>query len=90
VWTYDSIEDRTVDGRPLKWLALGDEYPRACLVGSVGSGVTGADVRRVLARVIGWRGAPTRLRSDNGSEFSFKWHSLAPGRLILRLDQPGR
>jgi putative transposase len=26
-------------------------------------------VRRVLARVMKWRGAPTRIRSDNGSEF---------------------
>ena len=31
--------------------------------------LTGAEVRRVLARVVGRRGAPTRIRSDNGSEF---------------------
>src|SRR5260370_28994070 len=31
--------------------------------------MTGAEVRRQLGRVVGWRGAPTRLRSDNGSEF---------------------
>ena len=31
--------------------------------------MTGADVRRVVARVIGRRGAPARIRSDNGSEF---------------------
>jgi Transposase and inactivated derivatives len=35
----------------------------------VGNTLTGSDVRRVLARVVGRRGAPTRLRSDNGSEF---------------------
>ena len=33
------------------------------------SSITGADVRRIVARVIGRRGAPTRIRSDNGSEF---------------------
>src|SRR5207248_8735501 len=31
--------------------------------------MTGADVRRIVARVIGRRGAPTRIRSDHGSEF---------------------
>lgn len=69
IWTYDFIADRTVDGRPLKWLTLVDEYTRECLTLYVAYSVVGADVRRVLARVIGRRGAPTRLRSDNGSEF---------------------
>jgi putative transposase len=69
VWTCDFIVDRTSDGRILKWLSLVDEYTRECLALHVGSTLTGADVRRVLARVIGRRGAPTRIRSDNGSEF---------------------
>ena len=69
VWTYDFIADRTADGTPLKWLSLVDEYTRECLLLYVGTSVTGADVRRLLARVIGRRGAPTRIRSDNGSEF---------------------
>jgi putative transposase len=69
VWTYDFILDRTVDGRSLKWLSLVDEYTRECLALFVAESVTGPDVRRVLARVIGRRGTPTRLRSDNGSEF---------------------
>jgi putative transposase len=69
VWTYDFIVDRTVGGGVLKWLTLVDEYTRECLTLHVARTVTGADVRRVLARVIGRRGAPTRLRSDNGAEF---------------------
>jgi putative transposase len=69
VWTCDFIHDRTADGRPLKWLTLVDEYTRECLVLHAAASLTGADVRRIVARVIGRRGAPTRIRSDNGSEF---------------------
>jgi putative transposase len=69
VWTCDFIHDRTASGRPLKWLTLVDEDTRECLVLHADSSITGADVRRIVARVIGRRGAPTRIRSDNGSEF---------------------
>jgi putative transposase len=69
VWTYDFIADRTVEGGPLKWLTIVDEYTRECLALHVARTLTGAEVRRVLARVVGRRGAPTRIRSDNGSEF---------------------
>jgi putative transposase len=69
VWTCDFIHDRTAGGRPLKWLTLVDEYTRECLVLHAAGSLTGAEVRRILARVIGRRGAPTRIRSDNGSEF---------------------
>lgn len=69
IWTCDFIHDRTTSGRPLKWLTLVDEYTRECLVLHAATSITGADVRRIVARVIGRRGAPTRIRSDNGSEF---------------------
>jgi putative transposase len=69
VWTYDFIADRTTEGGTLKWLTLVDEYTRECLALYVNRAVTGVDARRVLARVVGQRGAPTRIRSDNGSEF---------------------
>jgi transposase InsO family protein len=69
VWTYDFIADRTIDGRPLKWLSLVDEYTRECLALFVAGTLTGSDVRRVLARGIGRRGAPGRIRSDKGAEF---------------------
>jgi transposase InsO family protein len=69
VWTYDFIADRTACGRPLKWLTLVDEYTRECLALHVDHSLAGADVRAVLGRVVGRRGAPGRIRSDNGSEF---------------------
>jgi transposase InsO family protein len=69
VWTCDFIHDRTVGGRPLKWLTLVDEYTHECLVLHAAESITGPDVRRIVSRVIGRRGAPTRIRSDNGSEF---------------------
>jgi putative transposase len=69
VWTCDFIHDRTVDGRPLKWLTLVDEYTGECLVLRAAASMTGAEVRRIIARVVGRRGAPKRIRSDNGSEF---------------------
>ena len=68
-WTCDFIHDRTAAGRPLKWLTLVDEYTRECLVLHASGSLSGVEVRRILARVIGRRGAPTRIRSDNGSEF---------------------
>jgi putative transposase len=69
VWTCDFIHDRTVHGRSLKWLTLVDEYTRECLVLHAAESISGACVRRIVARVIGRRGAPTKIRSDNGSEF---------------------
>jgi transposase InsO family protein len=68
VWTCDFIHDRTADGRPLKWLTLVDEFTRACLVLHAATSITGAEVRRIAARVIARRGAPTRIRSVNGPE----------------------
>jgi putative transposase len=69
VWTYDFVADRTASGKPLRWLTLVDEYTKECLALHVAASVAGQDVRGVLARVIGRRGAPRSIRSDNGSEF---------------------
>lgn len=69
VWAYDFVADRTTTGQPLRWLTLVDEYTKECLALHVAPSVTGQDVRAVLARLIGRRGAPCSIRSDNGSEF---------------------
>jgi len=69
VWTWDFIHDRLVDGRALKCLTIVDEYTRECLELGMGRSIQGEDVLDVLSRLIGQRGAPGHIRSDNGSEF---------------------
>ena len=51
-----------------------DEHTWECLALHADSSITGADVRRIVARVIDRRGAPTRIRSDDGSEFIREAH----------------
>src|ERR1700712_2970628 len=53
VWTCDFIHDRTAGGGSLKWLTLVDEYTRECLVLHAAGALSGADVRRIVARVVG-------------------------------------
>jgi len=69
VWTWDFIHDRTVDGRALKFLVIVDEYTRECLALRVHRSIKSADVLDVLSALIGERGAPRHIRSDNGTEF---------------------
>src|SRR5690606_34177582 len=40
VWSYDFVFDQTEDGRPLKLLAVLDEYTRECLALVVGRSLT--------------------------------------------------
>jgi transposase InsO family protein len=69
VWTWDFIHDRLVDGRALKCLSIVDEYTRECLELRMERSIKGGDVLDTLSRLIGERGAPAHIRSDNGSEF---------------------
>lgn len=69
VWSYDFIFDQTADGKTLKFLTIVDEYSRASLAIPCGRSMTGGDVIRHLDRLIEVWGAPSCIRSDNGSEF---------------------
>jgi transposase InsO family protein len=68
VWAWAFIHARTQDGRPLKWRVLVDAFTRACLALAVGRGMTAPAATAVRARVVGERGVPGPLRSDNGPE----------------------
>lgn len=69
VWSYDFVFDATEDGRALKLLTVLDEYTRECLALVVGRSLTSRHVVATLAQLIGERGAPGIVRSDNGGEF---------------------
>jgi len=69
VWTWDFIHDRTIRGRPLKWLSIVDEYTRECVALEGARGITAERVIDVLADLFRIRGVPKHIRSDNGPEF---------------------
>jgi len=69
VWTYDFTEDRTEDGRKLKFLTVLDEWTRELPVIEVGRSITSRDVITVLEYLFAVRGIPRFIRSDNGPEF---------------------
>jgi transposase InsO family protein len=70
VWSYDFVQDRTKEGRPLRMLTIVDEYTRECLSIDVGRKLDHEDVLERLAYLFVTRGVPEHLRSDNGSEFT--------------------
>ena len=72
VWTWDFIHDRTATGKPLKWLAITDEYTRECLALEVDRSITSDRVLDILTNLFLTRGVPKYIRSDNGPEFITK------------------
>lgn len=69
VWSYDFVFDQTESGGRLKWLPVLDEFTRECLSLEVERSMTSSDVIETLERLVGQRGAPEFIRSDNGPEF---------------------
>jgi putative transposase len=72
LWSYDFALERTQDGRPVRILAVMDEFTRECLALDVARRLTSEDVLYRLGQLFVQRGLPTYIRSDNGSEFTAK------------------
>jgi putative transposase len=72
VWSYDFVEDRTMDGRKVRWLNIIDEHEHLCLASVPRRSWRNTDVIEVLADLMLVHGTPEYLRSDNGSEFIAK------------------
>ncbi len=66
---YDFLEDRTAEGRKLRFLAAIDEFSRECLAIQVRRSFPAKAVLAVLRQLFAGHGAPEFLRSDNGPEF---------------------
>ena len=81
-WSVDFVCDQTEDGRKLKILTVVDDWTREALAVRVARKMGHRDVAKVLGRLIGQRGAPSFIRSDNGSEF-------VAGGLKMTMDEFG-
>jgi putative transposase len=91
-WALDFVSDWLGNGRALRALTMVDSYTRQCPVIEVDTGMSSRQVTRALDRVIEERGAPDKLRVDNGPEFTSR-HFLAwcaQKKIELVHIQPGR
>ena len=70
VWSYDFVQARTREGRPLRLLTILDEYTRECLSIDVARRLNSEEVLERLTQLFVTRGIPGHLRSDNGPEFT--------------------
>lgn len=68
-WAYDFVHDTCANGEPLRCLTVVDEFTREALAIDVAGSFRSRRVIDVLTRLMSARGAPQRLRSDNGPEF---------------------
>ena len=69
-WAMDFIVDGLATGRMVRILSVVDAYTRECLALEADTSLGSGRVTRVLERLIGERGRPENVRSDNGPEFT--------------------
>jgi putative transposase len=71
-WALDFVHDSLCDGRSFRTLNMIDAFSRECLSIETDTSLGSERVVRVLDQQLGLRGAPQRLRIDNGPEFRAK------------------
>lgn len=93
-WSLDFVSDAIADGRRFRVLCVVDDFTRECLALVADTSLSGARVARELDAVIGRRGRPHLVVSDNGTEFTstailrwqqdsgVDWHYIQPGKPI--------
>lgn len=80
-WAMDFVADAMASGRRIRVLSVIDVFTRECLALETDTSMGSLRVVRVLERIIAERGAPARIRSDNGPEFTSRAYlAWAAGR----------
>ena len=91
-WSLDFVSDQMTDGRRFRILAVVDDCTRECLALVPDTSIGGRRVARELDAIIGRRGRPATIVSDNGTELTSNailawadetgvgWHYIAPGK----------
>ena len=93
-WSLDFVADQFVDGRRMRILIVVDDCTRECLALIADTSISGIRVARELDRLLGERGKPKTIVSDNGTELTSNailrwaddhkvgWHYIAPGKPV--------
>jgi putative transposase len=91
-WSLDFVSDQMTDGRRFRILTVIDNCTRECLALVADTSLSGRRVARELDAIIGQRGRPDMIVSDNGTELTSNailgwadetgvdWHYIAPGK----------
>jgi putative transposase len=91
-WSLDFVHDQFANGRRFRVLNIVDDVTRECLAAIPDTSISGGRVARELTALIGTRGKPGMIVSDNGTEFTsnavltwaaahrLDWHYIAPGK----------
>ncbi len=91
-WSLDFVHDQFAGGQRFRILNIVDDVTRVCLAAIPDTSISGKPVARELTMLIGARGKPRMIVSDNGTEFTSNamlgwakdhgvdWHYIAPGR----------
>ena len=91
-WSLDFVSDQMTDGRRFRILAVVDDCTRECLALVPDTSIGGRRVARELDAIVGRRGRPATIVSDNGTELTSNailawadetgvgWHYIAPGK----------
>ena len=91
-WSLDFVSDTLTCSRRFRILCVVDDYTRECLALVADTSLSGMRVAWELTRLVGIRGKPHTVVSDNGTELTssailrwsqerrVEWHYIAPGK----------